>query len=158
MQQEAISTADLYDEFEEQIQSISLQFQSFGARESFSGPAKTIKCFEDNVLIKSVLNTPGEGQVLVVDGGGSLRFALMGDMIAQAAVDNGWAGVIINGAVRDRVELAKMDLGIKALGSNPRKTVKRGGGFSDLSIEIDAVTIRPGAMVYADADGVLVER
>lgn len=158
MQQEKISTADLYDQYEDALDSICVQFQNFGARTSFSGPARTIKCFEDNMLIKATLNEPGEGHVLVVDGGGSLRFALMGDMIAQAAVDNGWAGVIIFGAIRDREALAGMDLGIKALGSNPRKTVKRGGGFSELSVNIDTVTIRPGAMVYADLDGILVAR
>lgn len=158
MQQEDISTADLYDERGDELQSISIQFQDLGGRQSFSGPARTIKCHEDNGLIKQTLGTPGNGAVLVVDGAGSLRYALMGDMIAANAQENGWAGVIIYGVVRDRAVLAGLDLGIKALGSNPRKTVKRGHGVVDEVITLGDVHIRPGAMVYADVDGILVER
>ena len=158
MQQEDISTADLYDERGDELQSISIQFQDLGGRISFSGPARTIKCHEDNGLIKETLGTPGNGAVLVVDGAGSLRYALMGDMIAANAQDNGWAGVIIYGVVRDRAVLAGLNLGIKALGSNPRKTVKRGHGVVDEVITLGDVQIRPGAMVYADIDGILVER
>lgn len=158
MQQEDISTADLYDERGDELQSISIQFQDLGGRMSFSGPARTIKCHEDNGLIKETLGTPGNGAVLVVDGAGSLRYALMGDMIAANAQDNGWAGVIIYGVVRDRAVLAGLNLGIKALGSNPRKTVKRGHGVVDEVITLGDVQIRPGAMVYADIDGILVER
>lgn len=158
MQQEDISTADLYDERGDELQSISIQFQDLGGRMSFSGPARTIKCHEDNGLIKETLGTPGNGAVLVVDGAGSLRYALMGDMIAANAQDNGWAGVIIYGVVRDRAVLAGLNLGIKALGSNPRKTVKRGYGVVDEVITLGDVQIRPGAMVYADIDGILVER
>ncbi|GAA1406711.1 4-hydroxy-4-methyl-2-oxoglutarate aldolase [Glutamicibacter uratoxydans] len=158
MQQDPISTADLYDQYGDQLQSISIQFQDFGGRLSFHGPARTIKCHEDNGLVKETLSFPGNGAVLVVDGGGSLRYALMGDMIAANAEANGWAGVLIYGVVRDRTALAELQLGIKALGSNPRKTVKRGHGVVDEVITIGDVQIRPGAMVYADLDGVLVER
>lgn len=158
MQQDPISTADLYDQYGDQLQSISIQFQDFGGRLSFHGPARTIKCHEDNGLVKETLSFPGNGAVLVVDGGGSLRYALMGDMIAASAEANGWAGVLIYGVVRDRTALAELQLGIKALGSNPRKTVKRGHGVVDEVITIGDVQIRPGAMVYADLDGVLVER
>lgn len=158
MQQEDISTADLYDERGDELQSISIQFQDLGGRMSFGGPARTIKCHEDNGLIKETLGTPGNGAVLVVDGAGSLRYALMGDMIAANAQDNGWAGVIIYGVIRDRAVLAGLNLGIKALGSNPRKTVKRGHGVVDEVITLGDVQIRPGAMVYADIDGILVER
>lgn len=158
MQQEDISTADLYDERGDELQSISIQFQDLGGRMSFSGPARTIKCHEDNGLIKETLGTPGNGAVLVVDGAGSLRYALMGDTIAANAQDNGWAGVIIYGVIRDRAVLAGLNLGIKALGSNPRKTVKRGHGVVDEVITLGDVQIRPGAMVYADIDGILVER
>lgn len=158
MQQEDISTADLYDERGDELQSISIQFQDLGGRMSFSGPARTIKCHEDNGLIKETLGTPGNGAVLVVDGAGSLRYALMGDVIAANAQDNGWAGVIIYGVIRDRAVLAGLNLGIKALGSNPRKTVKRGHGVVDEVITLGDVQIRPGAMVYADIDGILVER
>ena len=153
-----VNTADLYDERGEDIQSIAIQFQSLGGRTHFSGPARTVRCFEDNALLKSVVSTPGEGAILVVDGGGSLSRALMGDMIAEIAVSNGWSGVIINGAIRDREAISGLPLGVKALGSNPRKSTKTGVGEADVELTLDGVTIRPGAMVYCDPDGVLVER
>ncbi|MEV7132701.1 ribonuclease E activity regulator RraA [Arthrobacter sp. NPDC093128] len=153
-----INTADLYDERGEELDSIALQFQSLGGLSHFSGPVRTIRCLEDNALVKSTLGTPGNGAVLVVDGAGSLRTALMGDMIAASAVANGWAGVVINGAVRDREVLADLPLGVKALGSNPRKSAKEGAGETDVELEIDGVTVRPGAMIWCDPDGILVER
>ena len=152
------STADLYDELGDSVQSLSLQLLDLGGNVAFEGPVRTVKCFEDNALLKSILGTPGEGAVLVVDGAGSMRSALMGDMIAQSAVDNGWAGIIINGPVRDRAALAEMPFGVKALGSNPRKSAKLGTGVADETIEIAGVVFRPGAKVWADEDGVLVER
>lgn len=154
----SVSTADLYDERGEELQSVAAQFLSLGGRTAFSGAIRTVRCFEDNVVLKSVLSTPGEGAVLVVDGAGSLNRALMGDMIAELAVDNGWSGVIINGAVRDRAALAQLPLGVKALGSNPRKSVKDGAGEKDVEVTFDGVAFRPGAMVYCDEDGILVER
>ena len=154
----AVNTADLYDERGEELNSISLQFQSLGGRSHFSGPVRTIRCFEDNGLVKSTLATPGNGAVLVVDGSGSLRTALMGDMIAASAVANGWAGVVINGAIRDRTALANMPLGVKALGSNPRKSSKAGAGETDVDLLVDGVTIRPGVMIWCDPDGILIER
>ncbi|MCE3292612.1 MAG: S-adenosylmethionine--2-demethylmenaquinone methyltransferase [Arthrobacter sp.] len=154
----AVNTADLYDEHGEELNSISLQFQSLGGRSHFSGPVRTIRCFEDNGLVKSTLATPGNGAVLVVDGSGSLRTALMGDMIAASAVANGWAGVVINGAIRDRTALADMPLGVKALGSNPRKSSKTGAGETDVDLLVDGVTIRPGVMIWCDPDGILIER
>jgi len=153
-----VNTADLYDERGEELNSISLQFQSLGGRSHFSGPVRTIRCFEDNGLVKSILATPGNGAVLVVDGSGSLRTALMGDMIAASAVANGWAGVVINGAIRDRAALADMPLGVKALGSNPRKSSKAGAGETDVDLLIDGVTIRTGIMIWCDPDGILIER
>ncbi|MFJ5693079.1 ribonuclease E activity regulator RraA [Arthrobacter sp. NPDC093125] len=153
-----VNTADLYDERGEELNSISLQFQSLGGRSHFSGPVRTIRCFEDNGLVKSTLATPGNGAVLVVDGSGSLRTALMGDMIAASAVANGWAGVVINGAIRDRAALADMPLGVKALGSNPRKSSKAGAGETDVDLLIDGVTIRTGVMIWCDPDGILIER
>ncbi|MCA4134894.1 ribonuclease E activity regulator RraA [Arthrobacter sp. M4] len=158
MANEPISTADLYDERGEELESIGLQFQDLGGHTHFSGPARTIRCFEDNALVKTVLGTPGEGAVLVVDGHGSLRTALMGDMIAESAVENGWAGVVIFGAIRDRLALAKLPIGVKALGSNPKKSTKTGTGEVDVPLVIDGVHITPGVMVYCDPDGVLVER
>jgi regulator of ribonuclease activity A len=153
-----INTADLYDERGDELASVSLQFLSLGGRSHFSGAARTIRCFQDNALVKATLGTPGNGNVLVVDGGGSLGTALMGDMIAESAVANGWAGVVINGAIRDRQAIAALDLGVKALGSNPRKSAKAGAGEVDVDVEIDGVTIRAGAMIWCDPDGVLVER
>lgn len=155
---EPVNTADLYDERGEELESISVQFQNLGGKTHFSGPVRTIRCFEDNALVKTVLATPGEGAVLVVDGHASLRTALMGDMIAESAVANGWAGVIINGAVRDREALARLPLGIKALGSNPKKSAKTGAGEVDADLVIDRVRIQPGMMIYSDPDGILVER
>jgi regulator of ribonuclease activity A len=152
-----ISTADLYDQHGESLASVSLQFQDLGGRLSFTGPVRTIRCREDNGLVKSVLNSPGNGAVLVVDGAGSLNSALMGDMIAEAAVANGWAGVVINGPIRDRAAVAKLPLGVKALGSNPRKSAKDSVGEVDVPVEFGGVTFRPGATLYADMDGILVE-
>ena len=153
-----ISTADLYDERGEELDSVALQFLDLGGRESFSGPIRTIVCHRDNGLVKQILNSPGAGAVLVVDGGGSLESALMGDLIAAAAVENGWAGVVILGAVRDRTALAALDLGVKALGSNPRKSSKDGVGEVDVPVTIGEVRLVPGRMMWADPDGILVER
>ena len=158
MNASALNTADLYDERGGELESVSVQFQSLGGHTHFSGPVRTIRCFEDNALVKTVLATPGHGSVLVVDGAGSLRTALMGDMIAASAVANGWAGVVINGAIRDRLAIAGLPLGVKALGSNPRKSAKTGAGETDVELEIDGVVIRPGAMIWCDPDGILVER
>jgi regulator of ribonuclease activity A len=154
----AVNTADLYDERGEELNSISLQFQSLGGHTHFRGPVRTVRCFEDNALVKSILATPGNGAVLVVDGAGSLRTALMGDLIAASAVANGWAGVVVNGAIRDREAISELPLGVKALGSNPRKSAKAGAGETDVDVLIDGVTIRSGATIWCDPDGILVER
>ncbi|MDR2254539.1 MAG: ribonuclease E activity regulator RraA [Arthrobacter sp.] len=152
------STADLYDEHGEALASLPLQLQNLGGRAAFEGPIRTIRCFEDNGLVKSTLATPGDGAVLVVDGAGSLNSALMGDMIAASAVANGWAGVVINGPIRDRVALSGLDLGVKALGSNPRKSSKEGAGEVDVPVEFGGVTFTPGKRLYSDEDGILVQR
>lgn len=152
------ATADVYDERGEELQSVGLQFQDLGGNVAFSGPIRTVKCLEDNALLRSILASAGHGAVLVVDGEGSHRTALMGDMIAGSAVANGWNGVVIHGLIRDRAELAKLPLGIKALGSNPRKSSKNGTGDVDVELNIDGVVFRPGAMIFADEDGILVER
>lgn len=150
------TTCDLYDA-DESLQSVSLQLQNLGGRPRFSGRIRTIRCHRDNGLVKRILNTPGEGAILVVDGGGSLESALLGDMIAASAVANGWSGVVIHGAIRDRVEMAGIDLGVKALGSNPRKSAKDGAGELDVVLDFGGVTFRPGAMLHSDEDGILVE-
>ncbi|MFO7689552.1 MAG: ribonuclease E activity regulator RraA [Cryobacterium sp.] len=153
-----IATADLYDERGDELQSLGLQLQNLGGHARFSGPIRTVTCWEDNARLKALLSTPGEGAVLVVDGGGSLGAALMGDMIADLAVANGWAGVIINGVIRDRVAMLGMDLGVKALGSNPRKSGKTGSGVTDADVEFGGVRFVPGRTVYSDEDGILIER
>lgn len=153
-----ISTADLYDERGDDLQSVSMQFLDLGGKTAFDGPIRTIRCFRDNALVKSLLATPGDGAVLVIDGGGSLESALMGDLIAESAVQSGWAGVVIFGAVRDRAALATLPLGIKALGSNPRKSAKAGVGEIDVELTVGEVVFRPGAHLDADEDGILVER
>lgn len=151
-----VVTADLYDERGDQLDSCDLQLRQYGGRRAFSGAVVTVRCHEDNVLLKSVLSEPGEGRVLVVDGGGSLRAALMGDVIAGMAVANGWAGVVINGAVRDVAALRELDLGVKALGSNPRRSAKAGGGERDVPVTFGGATFRPGAELFSDDDGILV--
>ncbi|MDZ8172969.1 ribonuclease E activity regulator RraA [Microbacterium xanthum] len=150
------ATADLYDERGDALASVSVQFQDLGGRRAFEGPIRTVRCYRDNGLVRDLLAGPGEGAVLIVDGGGSLESALMGDIMASAAVANGWSGVIIHGAIRDRDVLATLDLGVKALGSNPRKSVKDGAGEVDVPVEIGGVTFRPGGFVWADTDGILV--
>jgi regulator of ribonuclease activity A len=153
-----IATADLYDERGDALDSLSLQLQDLGGHVAFDGPIRTVRCHRDNALVKRVLATPGDGAVLVIDGGGSLESALVGDLIAASAVENGWAGVIVHGAIRDRVAIGGLPLGVKALGSNPRKSAKDGIGEVDVPVTIAGVVFRPGAHVWADADGVLVER
>lgn len=151
-----ISTADLFDERGPQLQSLSLQLQDIGGVTGFSGTVRTVRCFQDNALVRSTLNSPGEGAVLVIDGAGSLETALVGDLIASAAADNGWAGLIVHGAVRDRVALGTLPIGVKALGSNPAKSAKTGAGELDVTVEFGGVRFEPGAQVWCDEDGVLV--
>jgi regulator of ribonuclease activity A len=150
------ATADLYDDFEESCQTCSTQFRDFGARKRFHGPVRTVDCFEDNVLFRKLLDEPGDGAVIVVDGKGSTAKALMGDMLAARASANGWAGVIINGVVRDSAEIDGIEIGIKALGVNPAKSEKRGEGRMDVAVAFGGATFRPGDWVYCDEDGVLV--
>ncbi|AFR05828.1 ribonuclease E activity regulator RraA [Nocardiopsis alba] len=150
------TTADLIDDHGDTLRSCSTQFRRYGGHDVFSGPIRTVRCHEDNGLVKRILATPGEGAVLVVDGNGSLRTALMGDMIAASAVENGWAGVVVNGAVRDTVALAGLELGVKALGSNPRKSLKDAAGRADVPVTFGDVTFVPGEWLYSDHDGIVV--
>ena len=149
------STPDLSD-LAPQARALLLPWRDFGARERFCGAAVTVKCFEDNSLVKELVQTPGDSRVIVVDGGGSQRRALLGDQLAAAASGNGWAGLVIAGVVRDVEILREIDLGVKALGACPQKTDKRGEGQRDIPIEIGGSTVKPGDFVYADANGVLV--
>lgn len=150
------ATADLIDDFGDELRSCETQFRAFGGRAAFAGRVATVRCFRDNALVKKILATPGEGRVLVVDGAGSLASALMGDMIAASAVEHGWSGVVINGAVRDVVALRGLDLGIKALGSNPRKSAKDGEGEVDVPVEFGGVRVEPGDWLYSDEDGIVL--
>ena len=131
-------------------------FRDFGAVTRFAGPVSTVKCHEDNTLVKAAVDSPGGGRVLVVDGGGSLRRALLGGNLAAAAAKNGWAGVVIDGCVRDRAELAACDLGIRALALIPLPTERRNNGQRDVPVQIQGVWVRPGDWLYADADGIVV--
>ncbi|MDR2253908.1 MAG: ribonuclease E activity regulator RraA [Bifidobacteriaceae bacterium] len=150
------STPDICDEHPDEVRVLAPVFASFGGRESFSGPARTVKCFEDNSMVKALAASPGGGCVMVVDGGGSLRRALLGDMVAAEAQRNGWAGLVVDGAVRDVEALRALGLGIKALGAVPVKTEKRGIGDVDVPVVVGGVMIRPGDAVHADATGIVV--
>lgn len=150
-----ISTPDLTDE-NPAARAIELQFNNYGAVKRFGGQAVTIKCHEDNSLVKACVGEPGEGRVIVVDGGGSLRRALLGDMLAATAADNDWAGLVINGVIRDVDEIGQTRLGVQALGSTPLKTEKLGMGQRDVPIAMGGVNINPGDYVYADNNGVIV--
>ena len=154
----SIATADLYDERGDELDSLALQLHDLGGRVAFDGPVRTVRCHRDNAIVKEVLATPGDGAVLVIDGGGSLESALVGDLIAASAVENGWAGIIVFGAIRDRAAIAELPIGVKALGSNPRKSAKAGIGEVDVPVTIAGVAFVPGRHVWADADGILVER
>lgn len=149
-------TADLVDEIGPDVRSCDLQLTQYGRRSQFAGPITTVQCFEDNALLKSVLSEPGDGGVLVIDGDGSLHAALVGDVIAGLALDNGWAGLIINGAVRDAATLRTLDIGVKALGTNPRKGGKTGDGVRDAAVEFGGVVFVPGHIAYSDDDGIVV--
>ena len=149
-------TADLVDEIGPDVRSCDLQFTSTAAGRQFAGPITTVKCFEDNALLKSVLSEPGNGGVLVIDGDGSLHAALVGDVIAGLGIDNGWAGIIINGAVRDAATLRTLDIGVKALGTNPRKGTKTAAGQRDVAIEFGGVVFVPGEIAHSDDDGIVV--
>lgn len=131
-------------------------FQCFGGVAAFSGPVSTVKCFEDNTLVKAAVDSPGNGRVLVVDGGASLRRALVGGNLGKAAAKNGWAGVIVDGCVRDSAELAACDVGIRALGLMPLPTEKRNEGQTDVAVQIQGVWVRPGDWLYADEDGIVI--
>lgn len=151
-----LKTADLSDAHPE-AQVVDPVFGDYGGRVAFHGPIATLKVFEDNALVRTTLESPGEGRVLVVDGGGSKRCALVGGNLARLAVDQGWAGLVVNGCVRDSSELATFAVGIKALGLHPRKSEKGlHSGQAARAVTFAGVTFRPGAWVYADADGVVV--
>lgn len=150
------STPDLCDAHPTLVRIVEPLFKNFGGRATFGGPLVTVKCFEDNSRIKECLAQPGGGRVLVVDGGGSLGCALLGDQLAAQALKNAWAGVIVNGCIRDVDALARMDLGVQALAATPLKSIRKGLGEIDVPVAFGGVTFRPGAYVYADNNGIIV--
>ena len=152
------STCDLCDAHRDDgvVTVLPPVFRSFGGRAAFSGSVSTVKCFEDNSAVKAALDSPGRGRVLVVDGGASLRKALVGGNLAAAAARNGWAGLLVDGCVRDLAELAAVDVGILALANVPMPTVKRQLGETDVRVQVQGVWVEPGDWLYADADGVLL--
>ena len=151
-------TADLYDNYGAELQVCEPVFTHFGGLSTFSGPVETVQCLEDNSEVKKILSEAGDGRILVVHGGGSLHCALLGDMIAQQAVDQGWSGVVIYGCVRDSEELSNMSLGVLALATTPRKSVRQGQGILNIPVCFAGVVINPGDWLYADPDGVLIAK
>jgi len=152
-----ISTPDLSDETPE-VCALELQLVNYGQIRQFGGAVVTIKCHEDNSLVKQCVEEPGLGRVIVVDGGGSMRRALLGDLLAEKAAANGWSGLIINGVIRDVDEIGRTSVGVQALGSCPIKTEKRGVGDRDIDIHIGGVDIAPGDYIYADNNGVIISK
>jgi regulator of ribonuclease activity A len=152
----ARGTADLYDQHGEKLRVMAPIFRDFGAQPAFDGAVVTLKVFEDNSLVRNHLEQPGHGRVLVVDGGGSMRCALVGDQLAKLGCDNGWAGIVVYGCVRDSAALTLMPIGIKALATNPRKSVKKGEGSVNVTLRFAEVSVVSGDYLYADADGIVV--
>lgn len=156
----AFATCDLCDVHKNdcsgQFRVLPPVFKNFGGLTRFSGPVSTVKCFEDNSLVKAAVDSPGEGRVLVVDGGASLRRALVGGNLGAAAARNGWAGVVVDGCVRDVIELAQCSIGLRALAAMPLPTEKRAEGQRDIPVQIQGVWVRPGDWLYADEDGMVV--
>lgn len=148
-------TCDVLDEHED-AHVCELQFRLFGLCHAIEGRIRTLRCFEDNALLKGMLASPSDGDILIVDGGGSLRTALIGDMIATSAMSNGWSGVVIHGAIRDSAQISAMAFHVKSLGTSPRKSAKNGDGQCDVPIEFGGIRFIPGEYVYSDDDGIVV--
>lgn len=151
-----LATADLADREGPEVRSCDVQFRDYGGAVAFEGRIRTVTCFQDNALLKKTLSEPGDGAVLVIDGAGSIHSALVGDLIAELGRSNGWSGIIVNGAIRDSAVIGGMQFGVKALGTNPRKSTKTGEGVLDEVVELGGVKFVPGEYVYADSDGVVV--
>ncbi|MAZ87738.1 MAG: ribonuclease activity regulator protein RraA [Cellvibrionaceae bacterium] len=148
-------TPDLCDEYPHLVRVLEPMMNNYGGRSSFGGQIVTIKCFEDNSLVREQVALNGKGKVLVVDAGGSLRRACLGDMLAEKAVANGWEGVLMYGCIRDVDAIGDLDLGVQALGTHPMKTEKKGVGELNIEVTFGGVTFKPGEYVYADNNGVI---
>lgn len=153
-----LKTADLCDDFPDELEIVEPGYIGYGGHAAFSGSVSTIKCFEDNSRVREQLSTDGHGRVLVVDAGGSRRCAMLGDLLAAMAVDNGWAGVIMYGLIRDSHQIGQMPLGVMALGTHPKKSKKNNVGEIDIELSFSGVVLRPGDYLYADHDGIVVSR
>ncbi len=153
---QAFTTPDLCDQFSDELQVLTPLLKNFGGRKTFSGEIVTIQCYEDNSLVKEQVEQSGNERVLVVDGGGSLRCALLGDMLAKKAMDNGWQGLVMYGCVRDVDEIAQMNLGVQAQASIPLRSIRKGKGELNLSISFGGVTFKPGNYLYADNNGIVL--
>lgn len=158
MSQQAIVTADIYDRHHREVQVCELQFRSFGSHPTFFGPCSSVATYEDHTPVLKALESKGNGRVLVVDGQGSLRIGVMGDRLAEIGMNNGWVGVVINGAIRDSVGIGKLAMGVKALGVTARRGWVPGKAERDVPVHFGAATFSPGDWVYADQDCVLVSR
>ena len=150
------AVTDLCDKYSDDLQILDPVFTDFGGLLDFAGPISTVKCFEDNSLVRLALEEPGEGRVLVVDGGGSERCALMGDNLAQLAIDNGWAGVLVYGCIRDSAEISQMSVAVKAINTHPKKSFKKNQGERDVPLRFAGVNFMRGDWLYADLDGIVV--
>ena len=149
-------TADLVDLYDDKLTFCDYGLIKFGQAEGFEGEITTLKTFEDNALLRETLEQPGRGRVLVVDAGGSTRVAIVGDQIAALGMNNGWAGLVLNGSIRDSVDIDAMDFAVFAVGTSPKKSTKTRAGFRDVPVTFGNVTFTPGHYLYADADGILV--
>ncbi len=156
----SFKTPDLCDQFETELgktlRVVAPMFKIYGQRTSFCGQIVTLKLFEDNSLVREAFGEDGKGKVLVIDGGGSLRCALVGDQLAILAHQNGWEGVVVYGCIRDSGDINAIDIGVRALDTHPQKSIKKGVGDKNIAVTFGGVTFAPGAWLYADADGVLV--
>ena len=149
-------TADLSDETEGVAQIVQPGLQNYGGKTRFHGQIVTIKAFEDNSRVREQVRSPGQGKVLVIDNEGSMRCAMLGDMLAAAAIEHGWSGVVINGCIRDSVDIGEMEIGVKALATHPLRSVKQGKGEVDVEVEFLGARFRPGEYLYSDEDGILL--
>ncbi|MDX2425464.1 MAG: ribonuclease E activity regulator RraA [Cycloclasticus sp.] len=151
-------TADLCDKFSDTLQIVTPMFQSFGGNKRFSGKIQTVKIFEDNVLVREMLSEKANDAVLVIDGGGSLRCALLGDMLAEMGYKNGWQGVVVYGCIRDSADINDMPIGVRALQTNPLKSIKKGCGDKNIPVTFAGATFIPGDYLYADEDGIIISK
>lgn len=152
------TTADLYDQHEHEVQVAEPVFRDYGGQRCFAGMIATVRTREDNSQVRAALEEAGRGRVLVVDGGASMRCALVGDRLVRLALQNGWSGIVISGCIRDSAAIAGLNIGVKALGTNPRRSAKLGAGEREIPVTFAGVTFTPGEYLYADEDGILLAR